>query len=451
MIDDCARKLVKKFSGSAPRYTSYPTAPNFSAEITDGVYSDWLQTLPPEAKLSIYAHIPFCDTLCWFCACRAQGTKIYPPVQRYLSFLMREIDQVAELLEGRKAVQMHWGGGSPTILEPADFLALAAHFRSRLDFAPDADFDVEIDPRDMTSSKLDGVAAAGVTRASLGVQDFSPEVQHAVNRIQSFDTTKRVVDGLRERGVRRLNIDALYGLPKQTLERVERTIDLVIELAPDRVALFGYAHVPWMAKRQKLIDASSLPEGEERVEQAEAAAAKLRAAGYQRIGLDHFARPDDPMAIAATNGDLKRNFQGYTVDSAEALIGFGASAIGKLPQGYVQNVPATAAYQRRIEDSGFAIERGLKLSADDRMRGYVIERLMCDLTFDRNDLKAIFGERATTMIPIAEHLLRSLPQETISRTNGGFRVTETGRPFVRNIAAEFDAYLNQGARYSRAV
>lgn len=452
MLDACARNLIRRFDGVAPRYTSYPTAPNFKSEIGNGTYIDWLEQMPVETNLSIYAHIPFCDTLCWFCACRAQGTRIYPPIQRYLESMKTEIETVAKHLKGQPAIQMHWGGGSPTILEPDDFLALAAFFREKLAFAPDAEFAVEIDPRDMNADKLDAVAAAGVTRASLGVQDFSPEVQHAINRVQSIESTRKVVDGLRERGVKSLNIDALYGLPHQTLDRVQRTIDMVIDLAPDRVALFGYAHVPWMAKRQKLIDASVLPGAEERFEQAEAAADRLRAAGYVRIGLDHYARPEDDMAISSAAGELRRNFQGYTVDAADALLGFGASAIGRPPQGYVQNVAATAAYQKAIAQNGLAIDRGIELTPQDRLRGYVIERLMCDLTFDGADLEARFGDRAQEMVAIAEDLVQRLPSEMVTPRSNGFTITETGRPFVRNIATTFDAYLDDRAqRFSRTL
>ncbi len=453
MISPLEKSLVSRFGGSAPRYTSYPTAPHFHAGVSTETYVNWLERLGKSASLSLYAHIPFCGTLCWFCACRSQGARLYAPIERYLGFLEREAETVGSIVADRPVRSVHWGGGSPTILAPRDLKRLAEILRTRFAIAPDAEFAVEIDARDMTEERIDALADAGLTRASLGVQDFDPEVQKAINRRQSFEKTRQVIEGLRARGVGSVNIDALYGLPYQTADRIARTIGQVIALAPDRVALFGYAHVPWMAKRQQLIPDDALPDSVERFEQASMAAEQLTAAGYVRVGLDHFAKPGDTLAEAAQRGELRRNFQGYTVDQADALIGLGASAIGRLPQGFVQNAPSTARYQEQVDEHGLAISRGLRFSAEDRVRSDAIERLMCDLAFDRDGLRARHGDFALAVIREEKRVVDSMPDGVLEPTETGFRVTETGRPFVRNVAAAFDAYLRKDdeTRYSRAV
>ncbi|MEO1330185.1 MAG: oxygen-independent coproporphyrinogen III oxidase [Pseudomonadota bacterium] len=452
MISSLERSLVKRFGGSAPRYTSYPTAPQFHDGVSAATYADWLARLPATEPISLYLHIPFCGTLCWFCACRSQGARRYDLVARYLEALSTEIALLAEHIDNRPIRSIHWGGGSPTILSPEDIRALSAQTRAAFAVAPDAEFAVEIDARDMDDARLDAVAEAGVTRASVGVQDFDPTVQKAINREQSFEQTAAVIEGLRARGVESVNIDALYGLPHQTLEGVTRTIDQLVALSPDRVALFGYAHVPWMARRQQLIDDEALPDAEERLAQATAAAERLIAAGHQRIGLDHFAKPSDAMAVAACDGTLRRNFQGYTVDDADTMIGLGASAIGRTPSGYVQNAPSTADYQKRVAAGAAPIIRGVAFTAEDRVRADAIERLMCDLEIDLEQLRTRHGDLATLLRRDLAHALETLPPEVLEPTPRGLRVTEAGRPFLRNVAALFDAYLATGeARFSRAV
>ncbi len=444
--------LIDRFEGSAPRYTSYPTAPHFTPQVGVDSYRQWLARLPEGAEISLYAHVPYCGTLCWFCACRTQGVRSYRPLERYLKALKKELRTVAALAPTARIRRIHWGGGSPTILQPDDIRGLADEIRKCFHICDDAEFAVEIDPRDMTEDRIDALADAGVTRASLGVQDFDPEVQKAINRIQSFEDTKRTLDGLRARGVKSVNIDALYGLPRQTVERCARTLEQVVELKPDRVALFGYAHVPWMSKRQQVIDGGTLPTSEERYRQAQLAAGILTGAGYVRVGLDHFALPGDDMAIAAAKGALRRNFQGYTTDTCDALIGVGASAIGRMENGYVQNIAPTAGYLAAIDEHGLATHRGRALTLDDQIRGTVIERLMCDLSFDRDALTERFGDLAKPVIDIADGLDDKLPEGLIERTPNGFTVTELGRSFLRPIAVCFDAYASDTeARYSRAV
>jgi oxygen-independent coproporphyrinogen-3 oxidase len=436
-----------------PRYTSYPTAPHFSGEFDPKTYERWLSELRPDAAISLYLHIPFCDELCWFCACRTQGSKMYYPVTRYLAEIEREITRVAELTGGQQTVtQMHWGGGSPTVLAPGDIRRLRRHVQEHFPGSAEAEFAVEIDPRDMTPDRVAAFKDTGLTRASIGVQDFDETVQAAIGRHQGYEMTRDIVAALRGIGVTGVNMDLLYGLPYQTEASVARTIEQVIGIGPDRIALFGYAHVPWMAKRQKLIDPGTLPGPEERQAQSALAARMLADAGYTAIGIDHFARPGDSLAVARDDGSLKRNFQGYTVDPAEALIAFGASAIGFLPQGYVQNDPATATYQLRIENGGLASRRGCVLSLDDRIRRDAIEEILCQFRLDLDRLTESYGDFTEPLRETVDGLLAVAPEGALESWRGGFRIPEGWRSRTRLIAAEFDAYFQtQPARHSLAV
>ncbi|HTM76675.1 MAG TPA: radical SAM protein, partial [Devosia sp.] len=340
----------------------------------------------------------------------------------------------------------------PSLLQPDDIAAVTARLRQAFAVAETAEFSVELDPSDMSADMFDGWAAAGVTRVSVGVQDFAPQVQQAINRIQTYEQTRDVVDAVRSRGVGSLNIDMLYGLPHQTVIGAAETARLVTTLGPDRVALFGYAHMPWLKKHQTMIDETVLPDDQQRFAQAQSAADALLSAGYIKIGFDHFALPHDSMAIAARAGTLNRNFQGYTVDRHDALIGLGASAIGRLPQGYVQNVVATHDYQHRALAGADLIARGVAFTADDRLRGHVIERLMCDFIMDFTQLRHRFGAAAEPVIQQAIAFAAADSNGLVNLMPDALSVTEAGRPFVRNVAAVFDAYLAQDpARYSKAI
>lgn len=446
-------QLVEKYSKPVPRYTSYPTAPHFHPGIGNNQYQAWLAAVPEGAHLSLYIHIPYCDRLCWFCGCHTKQVLRYEPIAKYLTSLRAEIEAVAARLAGKgRVTALHFGGGSPTMVAPDDLAALNRLLRSRFDFSDDAEISVEIDPSDMTPEKTQALAAIGMTRASLGVQDFDIKVQEAINRLQSFEQTRDVVEAVRAAGVRSVNLDVLYGLPHQTIDSVLRTVDQVLSLRPDRIALFGYAHVPWLKKHQTMIDESALPGVQSRFEQARAAAEAITAAGYRAIGIDHFALPGDSLARAAEAGTLQRNFQGYTADRHDALIGLGASAIGRLPQGYVQNIVATEDYRRSVAQSGTAAVRGIALSDEDGLRGFVIERLMCDFAIDLAALRDRFGRAAEPVIAEALLMLASDADGLLSRVGERLQVTERGKPFVRAIAAGFDAYLLEGgARYSIAV
>lgn len=437
-------ETICKYAAPVPRYTSYPPANYFNPGISNADVDAWIGLLPANSKLSLYAHVPFCSQLCWYCGCNTKAVQRYEPVSNYMRYLLAEIDHVAERLRrDHGVVHIHWGGGSPNVLEPKDILRLARAMTSRFHLAPEYEFAVEIDPRGFDAAHADAFAEAGVNRASIGVQDFEPKVQEAINREQPYELTKQAIDLLRARGIGSVNIDLVYGLPHQTRQSIERTIEQVLTLAPDRIAMFGYAHLPQRFKHQRLIDDASLPDTIERFGQASRVARRLIEAGYVRIGLDHFAKPDDTLSAPG----VRRNFQGYTADRADALIGFGASSISSYPQGFAQNAVALADYERRIETDGFAIVRGLKLSEDDRIRGFTIERLMCDLAFSKAELKEAFGEDAAApIIRDAEDLIASDEDGIVEKTEDGFRVTEYGRPFVRSICACFDAYLGQSQK-----
>jgi oxygen-independent coproporphyrinogen-3 oxidase len=431
-------EFVKRYSAPVPRYTSYPTAPHFSAGVGPDTYRTWLAELQPGARLSLYSHIPFCDSLCWYCGCCTKAVRRYEPVAEYLTSLHAEIESIADLVPAdHEVVHIHWGGGSPNILSPADIENLADAQRRFYRVRDDAEFAVEIDPRGLDNERIAAFARAGVTRVSIGVQDFNQRVQDAINRRQSFDETQRAARAFREHGIEALNVDLVYGLPHQTRSTLQDTVDKVLELRPTRIAAFGYAHLPERLKHQRLIATSTLPDTVERFGQASRLARLLTRAGYVRVGLDHFALPDDPLA----QGQLARNFQGYTTDTADGLIGFGASAIGRLPQGYVQNNPATAEYARCIA-----------LSDNERMRAFDIERLMCDLTFPARELRMRYGSQSEDILREAQALLDADEDHLIESDGEAFRVTDRGRPFVRSIAACFDAYFNSTtARHAPGV
>ena len=441
--------VLAKYDQRVPRYTSYPTAPHFSPKVTAETYRQWLTELDPASPLSLYLHIPFCDSLCWFCGCHTKIVRRHAPIGAYLEALLKEIELVADLLgPGRKVSHLHLGGGTPTILEPDEFQRLFDVLRRRFAFRPDAEIAVECDPRGLELNLVEAMAAAGVNRASLGVQDLNPQVQRAVNRVQPLGLTKRAAEALRAAGIRSINIDLMYGLPHQTVTRVLATIEAVLALAPERVSLFGYAHVPWMKSHQRLIDESALPGPAERLDQYLAAAERLQNAGYVWIGLDHFALPNDALAIAAREGGLHRNFQGYTTDGAPVRLGFGPSAIGTLPQGYIQNAAPMHVYRDSVEAGQLPIARGLVLDDDDRLRAAVIERLMCDLQVDLGKVCKVFGRDSGVFAEEVAGLTALAADGLVEMDDEIIRVTERGRPFVRVVCAGFDSYFRAGKERS---
>jgi oxygen-independent coproporphyrinogen-3 oxidase len=450
---DRATSLLAKYDRRVPRYTSYPTAVQFTPAVQGDRYRAWLGELGPTPPLSLYFHIPFCDSLCWFCGCHTKVVRRYAPIATYLDLLLRELDLVADLLPGRhKVCHVHLGGGTPTILEPADMERLFERLRARFDLLPDADIAIENDPRAFNQDLFETMARVGINRTSLGLQDVNIQVQRVVNRVQSIDETRRVAEALRGAGIGSINIDLMYGLPYQTVARVLGSIEATLDLAPDRVCLFGYAHVPWMKKHQRLIDEARLPDAAERFAQYLAAAERLQEAGYLWIGLDHFARRGDDLAKATRDQTLRRNFQGYTTDDAPVRLGFGPSAIGMLPQGLVQNEVSMKAYRDAIEVGVLPVARGLALTADDRLRGAVIEWLMCFLDADLGAIAQSFEADPRVCAGDLAALQEMAADGLVEIDGWRVRVTEAGRPFLRTACAAFDSYLEPDAvRHAQAV
>lgn len=446
-------EILSPASWNVPRYTSYPTAPHFHPGVDAQTFAGWLEAVPEGERVSLYIHVPFCDRLCWFCACHTKQTNRYDPIIPFLGALKREIAMVAAKIGERTTIAaLHFGGGSPTMLRPDDLATLMRLLRTAFTFASDAEISVEIDPNDMDEARLDAMAEIGVTRASLGIQDFDPKVQAAINREQSFESTRAVVEGLRARGIAAVNLDLLYGLPFQTCDSLRKTLQQALALRPDRMALFGYAHVPWMKKHQTMIDEAALPGPAERLEQSTMAAAHISAAGYAPIGIDHFALPGDPLAEAQRKGRLHRNFQGYTDDECHTLIGLGPSSISRMRQGYAQNIAATGVYQRLLADGEMATARGIAFSDDDRVRGWVIERLMCDFGFSSNEMIGRFGPSCGAVLAAANAIAQDEAFPFLAVAGDRFAVTAEGRPFVRAVAARFDSYFETAkARHSALI
>ena len=451
-------ELLAKYDGSrVPRYTSYPTAPHFGQEVGPETLLGWRGRLSGGTAASIYLHIPFCESMCWYCGCHTKVVARYQPVTEYLEQLKREIDLIADAVPGRLLVgHLHWGGGTPNMVAPDDFLAVMEAVRARFDFSPGAEVAVEIDPRTLTPAHVAAMAAGGVTRASLGVQDFDADIQKSINRVQPFEQTREAVDRLRAAGVGAINLDLMYGLPAQTREHCRHSAELALSLRPDRLAVFGYAHVPWMKAHQRMIDEAVLPNAIERWHQFAVISETLVAGGQQAIGLDHFARAGDEMAVAQRAGRLRRNFQGYTVDPSEVLLGFGASAIGALPEGYVQNSPDYHKYEAAIAAGRPATQRGLALTAEDRLRRDLIERLMCDLAVDLEAVAARHGAAPDHFDGALAGLAGLAADGLVVLSGRRLTVPESARPLVRLAAAAFDPYLvpsqeSGAARHSRAI
>jgi oxygen-independent coproporphyrinogen III oxidase len=436
-----------------PRYTSYPTAPHFSSAVGPATYAAWLRAIPPRATASLYLHVPFCRSMCWYCGCNTSVARRDAPVAVYESVLRCEIDLVAYHIGRRLAVShIHFGGGTPTIMAPESFADLIGAIRHAFFVTPSAEIAIEIDPRGLSAAIVDAMALGGVNRASLGVQSFDPKVQHAINRVQSFAQTADVTGSLRRSGVAGVNFDLIYGLPYQTVASCIETVRQCVELRPDRFSVFGYAHVPAFKKHQRKIDENVLPDSLERHEQASAIGEALKDAGYVQVGLDHFALPSDAMAVAFREGRLRRNFQGYTTDTSDVLIGFGASAIGSLPQGYVQNETRLRAYSEAIATRRLATLKGYALTDDDRLRADIIERIMCDYGVDLGTVCARHGAEPEAVVNAAPRLTELIANGVVALDGASLAVAEHSRFLVRSVAAAFDAHLDASRQlHSRAV
>ncbi|MCP8896078.1 oxygen-independent coproporphyrinogen III oxidase [Shinella daejeonensis] len=445
--------IEKHGEARLPRYTSYPTAPSFSPTIGTGTYGDWLSAIRPQEDASLYLHIPFCRSMCWYCGCHTTITQRDEPILDYIDVLRKEIALVSDKIGNQPRIRhVHFGGGTPTIMQPEEFRDLIGLLRARFSFAAGVQIAVEIDPRTLSSEMAGALGEAGVTRASLGVQSFDPVVQKAINRIQSEAQTADAVARLREAGVRGINFDLIYGLPHQTVASCVETARVAARMRPERFAVFGYAHIPSFKKHQRLIDERALPDAAMRIEQAEAIAETLAAAGYIRIGLDHYALPDDDLARAARQGKLRRNFQGYTTDACTTLIGFGASAIGRTAEGYIQNEVPPGLYAQRIASGRLATAKGYRLTADDRLRAEIIERLMCDFRVDVTSIAARHGFDAAPLFEGNERLAALKADGAIDIRGGTITVRQEHRFIIRAVAAAFDAYLDRSTRtHSKAA
>ncbi len=454
-------ELVAHYDRPGPRYTSYPTAIEFNASFTSDAYRERLAQADarPDELLSVYTHIPFCVERCNFCACHViaspLGTRVTEP---YLAHLFREIALVAEALPNRRTVgQYHWGGGTPTYLSVQEIHALLDRFEQFFTFAPGAEIAIEVDPRVTTAEQLKALRSRGFNRLSLGVQDLNPETQEAIGRVQPVPVTAATVEEAQRLGFRGINIDLIYGLPHQTLKSFGETLDSVIALSPDRLAIYSFAFLPWLKGNQKRLGEEVLPAGDAKIGLLLLAREKLLAAGYRAIGMDHFAKPDDELSVALEQGRLTRNFMGYSVQDSPDMIGLGVSAIGQVSGAYAQNHKKLSDYYADLDAGRLPIERGYALSADDRLRAEVIHSLMCTFAVDVAAVERRHGISFATYFGPELRELSVLASEGMADIGSGrIRVTPLGELFVRNLAMCFDKYLpaaQQSAkpRFSRTV
>jgi oxygen-independent coproporphyrinogen-3 oxidase len=442
--------IVRRYAGyNVPRYTSYPTAADFTPDIGTRDHENWRARLDARESVSIYLHVPYCREICFYCGCNTKMAVRDDVIDIYRDALEPEIDLAAGLIGQKpKIARLHWGGGTPSILGPCGLRSVIATIRRH--FSLDVGFEhaIELDPRRVTPPLAKALGELGITRASLGVQDVNPGVQAAISRLQSLAVIETAIAHLQSAGIASLNFDLMYGLPLQTIESVRKTCDLVAAMAPDRISCFGYAHLPRLKANQRLIDEAKLPSQDQRIEQAEAIAEALVRHGYRKIGIDHFARPGDALARAATNGRLHRNFQGYTDDPSRVLLGFGASSISTFVDGFVQNIADVPRYISAVDTGSLASARGCRLDERDRQRALIIERLMCDFAVDLDAVApgADFRDEMAMLAPMQWDGLVEIDGATLT-------VTEAGRGVVRVVAAAFDTYRRppQTAQFSKAI
>jgi oxygen-independent coproporphyrinogen-3 oxidase len=437
--------FLAKYNRPGPRYTSYPTAPiwndSFGPNDLEQVHA---AANTAQSPVSLYMHIPFCESLCLFCACNViiqKNKAVAPP---YVDILKNEIARVSKNIDrSREVVQFHWGGGTPTYLTPPQIDDLFSYTRELFTFSPDAEIGIEVDPRVTSRDHLVVLRKLGFNRLSMGVQDFHPEVQQAINRIQPFELTRDLILDARDLGFDSINVDLIYGLPYQSADRFAHTVDQIISLAPDRIALFSYAHVPWLKKQQGAF-ATHLPEGMQKFEIFRTGLAKFIDAGYLYIGMDHFARPGDELAIAQKNRTLHRNFQGYTTKSGADLYGMGITAISGIQNSYAQNHRDIPSWQAAVADRGIATMRGYRLSADDRLRRAVISRLLCHTVLFKDEISREFAIDFDSYFADAlEKLQPALDDGLLTIAKNEIRATWLGRIFIRNLAMAFDPYLDK--------
>ena len=451
--------LIARLDRNGPRYTSYPTADRFVDGFDGKAYAEWARrrnTGGAHRPLSLYLHLPFCRSLCYYCGCNKVITQDVSKSGRYLGALKKEIAMQAELFGDDLAVtQMHWGGGTPTFYSMAELEDLFATVRRHFDLAPDGDYSIEIDPRTATPDTIAALGAMGFNRVSFGVQDFDPDVQRAINRIQSEEQTKGVIDAARAANFRSVNVDLIYGLPKQNLLTFNRTLARVIALAPDRIAVYNYAHLPSRFKSQRLIRSEDIPRPDVKLKLLGLAVQRLTAAGYVYIGMDHFALPDDPLAVAQRQGRLQRNFQGYSTHAECDLIGLGVSSIGAVGPSYSQNTRTLSDYYARLDRDELPVVRGAALTVDDLVRRSVIQTLMCHFELSKEVIECAYLIDFDTYFARELEELQTLEREGLVELGDDWiTVTPKGRMLIRSICMPFDKYLRQAdaaKRYSRTI
>jgi oxygen-independent coproporphyrinogen III oxidase len=449
-------ELVRKYNVPGPRYTSYPPATHFTNEIAPEAFVDHIRAdSQVERDLSLYFHLPFCYSLCWFCGCTTVITADQKKSAQYLGYLAREMDLMKPLLNPkRKVVQLHFGGGTPTFLLPDEIRRLGDMIHSRFTLAPDVEAGVEVDPRRLTRDHLVALREVGFNRGSMGVQDDDPVVQKAVHRIQPFEMTRQVVEWMREVGFHSVNIDLIYGLPYQTPPSFAKTLDEILSLKPDRFAVFNYAHVPWMKPAQKILKAEVLPSPETKLELLKLTIERLTSEGYVYIGMDHFARAGDELAVAQKQKTLQRNFQGYSTRGGTDIYAFGMSSISQAEGFYWQNHKELPSYYAALDAGKLPVSRGYIMTAEDKLRRTTIMRLMCDLGLDYADMSKLLGLDFKAHFA---HELDSLDDMEadglVVKTPQGLLVTDLGRLLIRNIAMRFDAYADtrRENRFSRTI
>ena len=451
--------LVKKYDRPGPRYTSYPTAPQFHENFTHKEYlNELIRTNNTEDPndISLYFHIPYCDTLCYFCGCNMIISRNRERINKYISYLKNEIDLLRTYIKpGRKVAQIHWGGGTPTHLLPEEITDLISYINGNFNFVENPENGCEIDPRELTYEHLSALRKGGFNRISMGVQDFNPKVQKAVNRIQPEELTRKVVDWVRELKFKSINLDLIYGLPFQSVPEFEKTIESIIDISPDRIALFNYAHVPWMKKHMELIKPEDLPSPEEKLQILKMSAAKLSQAGYVFIGMDHFAKPDDELSAALTEKKLYRNFQGYSTNAGTDLYALGITSISQFGNIYSQNLKTEKEYFSALDEGIFPVAKGYSMNQDDIIRKEVIMKIMCDFELDFAQVENKFGINFDEYFKFGLSNLSELVEDNLIKLeNRKIIVSEMGRLLVRNIAINFDGFIERKtdtAKYSRTV
>ena len=453
-LNDVSEKIILNYEGQFPRYTSYPTAPHFSTEINPTSYSQWLRALPAQDTLSLYIHIPFCQQLCWYCGCYTKITKKEASIEAYVQGLMKEIALVALELSPKNhyVTHIHFGGGSPTLLSPQLFFNLMQSIREAFRIAPNAEIAIEVDPRTVNEEKISVYASASVNRISIGAQDFNPDVQRAINRVQTLELVESCINLFRQYGIKYINLDLMYGLPRQTTVSIKNNIEAVSLLNPSRIAFFSYAHVHWKKKHMQLIQKEDLPNDVSRIEMFSLASNLLKQQGYLPIGLDHFAKPEDPMVLALNTKTLKRNFQGYSVENAPHLIGLGTSSISQLNSQYVQNTCDIRQYKTNILNHILPIVRGIEISPEDQLRKAIIDDIMCYLEVDLKKQCTAFNYPSDYFDKELRSLDNLVKDGLVSINDYIIQIHPKARQITRVVSSYFDRFFkNHTQQHSKII